>query len=45
MNPASTVKRITRRFGVWRYSVIELLAVLILLIAVMPFLELSLIHI
>jgi len=41
MNPASTVKRITRRFGVWRYSVIELLAVLILLIAVMPFLESS----
>ncbi len=41
MNPATTVKRISRRFGVWRYSAIELLAALILLLAVMPFLESS----
>jgi hypothetical protein len=41
MNPASTVKRFTHRFGVWRYSAIELLAALLLLIVVMPFLESS----
>ncbi len=41
MKPANTVKRITRHFGVWRYSATELLAALIVLIAVMPFLESS----
>lgn len=39
MNPKSSIKKITRRFGVWRYSSVELLAALLLLIATMPFVD------
>jgi len=39
MNPKSSIKKITRRFGVRRYSSVELLGALILLIAAMPFVD------
>lgn len=39
MDPRTKIKNITQRIGVWRFSAVELLGVLILFIVMIPFVE------